>query len=189
MGEEGTIKIAMLGDSEVGKTSLMVKYVEGKFNEDYIMTLGIAFMEKKINLRGHEITFSIGDLGGQREYLTMLPNVLDGAHIVLLFFDLTRSVSLNNVKYWYKNTRQYNPTASIILVGTKYDLFVDLDEAERNKIVETALKFANLMKSACVFCSALLGINVDTIFKISLSKAYGLKLNIQQAETGAVVVF
>lgn len=50
---------------QVGKTTLMVKYVENKFDEDYIQTLGVNFMEKSITLRNTEITFSIWDLGGQ----------------------------------------------------------------------------------------------------------------------------
>ncbi|CAJ0648853.1 8467_t:CDS:2 [Entrophospora sp. SA101] len=63
----------MVGDSQIGKTSLMVKYVEGSFDEDYIQTLGVNFMEKTISLRNHQITFSIWDLGGQREFVNMLP--------------------------------------------------------------------------------------------------------------------
>lgn len=58
------VKVGMVGDAQVGKTSLMVKYVEGKFDEDYIHTLGVNFMEKTIALRNTEITFSIWDLGG-----------------------------------------------------------------------------------------------------------------------------
>jgi len=84
-----TIKVGMVGDSEVGKTSLMVQYVENKFDEDYICTLGpplfpapwlslfspprpnsilgaagVNFMEKTITIRNNDINFSIWDLGG-----------------------------------------------------------------------------------------------------------------------------
>ncbi|CAH1760383.1 6090_t:CDS:2 [Entrophospora sp. SA101] len=57
----------MVGDSQIGKTSLMVKYVEGSFDEDYIQTLGVNFMEKTISLRNHQITFSIWDLGDEEK--------------------------------------------------------------------------------------------------------------------------
>ncbi|KAG6828943.1 hypothetical protein H0H92_006231 [Tricholoma furcatifolium] len=67
------IKVGMVGDSQIGKTSLMVKYVEGSFDEDYIQTLGVNFMEKTISVRRTTITFSIWDLGGQREFVNMLP--------------------------------------------------------------------------------------------------------------------
>jgi len=83
------VKIGMVGDSGIGKTSLMVKYVEGAFNEDYIQTLGVNFMEKTISLRKTDITFSIWDLGGQTEYLHMLPLVCNDAVALLFMFDLT----------------------------------------------------------------------------------------------------
>jgi len=67
------IKVGMVGDSQIGKTSLMVKYVEGSFDEDYIQTLGVNFMEKTITVRRTTITFSIWDLGGQREVCIFLP--------------------------------------------------------------------------------------------------------------------
>ena len=54
----------MVGDAQTGKTSLMVKYVEGSFDEDYIQTLGVNFMEKTVSIRNANITFSIWDLGG-----------------------------------------------------------------------------------------------------------------------------
>lgn len=56
------LKVGMVGDSQIGKTSLMVKYVEGSFDEDYIQTLGVNFMEKTISIRSTEITFSVSVL-------------------------------------------------------------------------------------------------------------------------------
>ena len=64
-GDNVVVKVGMVGDAGVGKTSLMVKYIEGKFDEDYIHTLGVNFMEKTITLRNTEVTFSIWDLGGE----------------------------------------------------------------------------------------------------------------------------
>ena len=76
----------------------MVKYVEGIFNEDYIQTLGVNFMEKTITLRNTEITFSIWDLGGQREFISMLPLVCNDAVAILFLFDLSRKSTLTSVK-------------------------------------------------------------------------------------------
>ena len=77
--EEVMVKVGMVGDAQIGKTSLMVKYVEGAFDEDYIQTLGVNFMEKTVSIRNAHITFSIWDLGGQREFLNMLPLVCNDA--------------------------------------------------------------------------------------------------------------
>ncbi|CAG8711292.1 13757_t:CDS:2, partial [Acaulospora colombiana] len=102
------VKVGMVGDSQIGKTSLMVKYVEGSFDEDYIQTLGVNFMEKTISVRRTTITFSIWDLGGQREFVNMLPLVCNDAVAILFMFDLSRKSTLNSVKEWYRQARGFN---------------------------------------------------------------------------------
>lgn len=100
----------------------MVKYVEGAFDEDYIQTLGLSpayaipnlillgvnFMEKTISIRNTEITFSIWDLGGQREFVNMLPLVCNDAVAILFMFDLSRKSTLNSIKEWYRQARGFN---------------------------------------------------------------------------------
>ncbi len=106
----------------------MVKYVENKFDEDYIQTLGtirryffratmilsfsitigVNFMEKTITLRNTEITFSIWDLGGQREFLSMLPLVCNDAVAIFFMFDLSRKSTLLSIKEWYRQARGLN---------------------------------------------------------------------------------
>ena len=128
------IKVGMVGDAQIGKTSLMVKYVEGSWDEDYIQTLGVNFMEKTISIRNTEITFSIWDLGGQREFVNMLPLVCNDAVAILFMFDLTRKSTLNSIKEWYRQGRGFNKTAIPVLVGTKYDHFVNLAREEQEEI-------------------------------------------------------
>ncbi|OAQ75919.1 septum initiation protein sid3 [Purpureocillium lilacinum] len=137
------IKVGMVGDAQIGKTSLMVKYVEGSWDEDYIQTLGVNFMEKTISIRNTEITFSIWDLGGQREFVNMLPLVCNDAVAILFMFDLTRKSTLNSIKEWYRQGRGFNKTAIPILVGTKYDHFVNFplqDQEEISNQVGEALR-------------------------------------------------
>ncbi|KAI9783921.1 MAG: hypothetical protein M1835_003689 [Candelina submexicana] len=128
------IKVGMVGDAQIGKTSLMVKYVEGSWDEDYIQTLGVNFMEKTISIRNTEITFSIWDLGGQREFVNMLPLVCNDAVAILFMFDLTRKSTLNSIKEWYRQGRGFNKTAIPFLVGTKYDHFVNFPREDQEEI-------------------------------------------------------
>ena len=102
------VKVALIGDAQVGKTSLMVKYVENKFDEDYIQSLGVNFMEKSIVLRNTDITFSIWDLGGQREFLYMLPIACNDAAAIFFMFDLSRKSTLLSIKEWYRQARGLN---------------------------------------------------------------------------------
>ncbi|CAG8552718.1 1629_t:CDS:2 [Funneliformis mosseae] len=174
------VKVGMVGDSQIGKTSLMVKYVEGSFDEDYIQTLGVNFMEKTISIKNTEITFSIWDLGGQREFVNMLPLVCNDAVAILFMFDLSRKSTLNSIKEWYRQARGFNKTAIPFLVGTKYDQFVNFSKEEKEEITKQARRFARAMKAPLIFCSTSHSINVQKIFKIVLSKAFDLRCTIPE---------
>ncbi|KAI9632293.1 small monomeric GTPase, partial [Dioszegia hungarica] len=176
------LKVGMVGDSQIGKTSLMVKYVEGSFDEDYIQTLGVNFMEKAITIRNTEITFSIWDLGGQREFVSMLPLVSNDAVAILFMFDLTRKSTLNSVKEWYRQARGFNKTAIPVLIGTKYDKFATLHRDEQEEITKQAKRFSKAMHAPIIFCSTSHGINVQKIFKIVLAKAFDLRCVIPEID-------
>ncbi|MCJ1474846.1 septum-promoting GTP-binding protein 1 [Lambiella insularis] len=176
------IKVGMVGDAQIGKTSLMVKYVEGSWDEDYIQTLGVNFMEKTISIRNTEITFSIWDLGGQREFVNMLPLVCNDAVAILFMFDLTRKSTLNSIKEWYRQGRGFNKTAIPFLVGTKYDTFVNFPREDQEEISTQARRFAKAMRASLIFSSTSHSINVQKIFKIVLSKAFDLKCTIPEIE-------
>ncbi|OJD18266.1 septum-promoting GTP-binding protein 1 [Emergomyces pasteurianus Ep9510] len=176
------IKVGMVGDAQIGKTSLMVKYVEGSWDEDYIQTLGVNFMEKTISIRNTEITFSIWDLGGQREFVNMLPLVCNDAVAILFMFDLTRKSTLNSIKEWYRQGRGFNKTAIPFLIGTKYDHFVNFPREDQEEISIQAKRFAKAMRASLIFSSTSHSINVQKIFKIVLSKAFDLKCTIPEIE-------
>lgn len=178
------VKVGMVGDAQVGKTTLMVKYVENKFDEEYIMTLGVNFMEKTITLRNTEITFSIWDLGGQREFLSMLPLVCNDAVAIFFMFDLSRKNTLNSIKEWYRQVRGLNRTAHAFLVGTKYDLYTSMPAEEQREIDKQARKFAKAMHAPLIFTSASHSINVQKMFKVVLSKVFDLRCNLEEI-TGA----
>ena len=146
---------------------------------DYIQTLGVNFMEKTITLRGTEVTFSIWDLGGQREFLSMLPLVCNDAATILFMFDLSRKSTLTSIKEWYRQARGLNRAAHALLVGTKYDVFASLPPEEQQDIDKQARKFARAMKASLIFTSASHGINVQKMFKVVLAKVFDLKCTLE----------
>jgi GTP-binding protein of the ras superfamily involved in termination of M-phase len=185
------IKVGMVGDVQIGKTSFMVRYVDGKFNEDYIQTLGVNFMEKKVALKNGRITicFSIWDLGGHKEYLHMLPLVCNDAHAIFFMFDLTRRSTLSSVKGWYRQCRVLNKHAIPVLIGTKYDEFSTLPTSEQKETTETAVKYAKAMKAPLIFTSSLEGVNVKSIFKITLCKLFEQPCKVEKiTEVGKPII-
>lgn len=171
-----TLKVGLVGDAQVGKTSLMVKYVENCFDEIYTQTLGVNYMEKTINIKNSELTFSIWDLGGEAEFTNMLPLVARESVAILFMFDLSRRETLSSIKDWYRQARGFNRTAIPFLVGTKYDLFIELSDEEQEEITRQAKKYAKAMNAPLIFSSTSTSINVKKIFKIIISKIFDLGL-------------
>jgi len=174
------VKIGLVGDSSVGKTCLMLKYVENKFDEDYKETLGVQYMEKNVNVKGNLITFQLWDLGGKEQFVGMLPNVCEGALVIIFTFDLTRPQSLNSIRDWFTKVRELNERALPFLVGTKFDLFVKLSEEHQTEVINKARRAARAMKSPLVFSSAQYSINIKKIFKIIFSKVFNQPCNIPE---------
>jgi len=124
-------------------------------------------MEKTISIRNTEITFSIWDLGGQREFVNMLPLVCNDAVAILFMFDLTRKSTLNSIKEWYRQGRGFNKTAIPFLIGTKYDHFINFPKEDQEEISNQARRFAKAMRASLIFSSTSHSINVQ---KVSLTK-------------------
>lgn len=116
------LKVITAGDGGVGKTTLLYRYVEGRFLADTKMTLGVEFFIKELNIKGESINLQIWDFGGQEHFRPLLENYAVGARGALLLFDLTRPSSLENIHQWVNICRGKNPGIPIIFLGTKLDL-------------------------------------------------------------------
>ena len=99
------VKVALLGDSQVGKTSVMARYCEEAFDEDLLPTQGIHMTERTVSLSGHSVTISLWDIGGV-ESDTLLPLVCNDAAAILLVFDLTRIETLDSLREWHRKARE-----------------------------------------------------------------------------------
>eukprot|EP01084_Bolivina_argentea_P296794 511210_1 len=175
------VKVGMLGDSQIGKTTLMVKYIEDKYDGDYIETLTVNYMGKRIPLKNVDVIIRIWDLGGQREFATLMPLVCSDAKVILFAFDLTQKQSLFSVKRWYKEARKENKIFMPFLIGTKFDLFDELEDHHKQDITKQARKFAKKMHAPLIYCSSAQSINVKKIFKVIIAKVFDLKPKIKEA--------
>ena len=122
MSEIG-LKIVVLGDEEVGKTSIILKYVENRFTEDYKPTLGADFAIKEIRYNGVEIKLYLWDIGGTDKYRNLHKFYFEGANVFLIVFDLTRPDTLEHMNnIWLEDIKANSGPVPIILVGNKNDL-------------------------------------------------------------------
>nr|GEU67086.1 septum-promoting GTP-binding protein 1 [Tanacetum cinerariifolium] len=121
-----TLKISLLGDCHIGKTSFMIKYVGDKQENSSLEMAGLNLMDKTLSFGGARIAFSIWDVGGDKRSKDQVPLACKDAVAILFMFDLTSRCTLNNVLEWYMQARKWNKNAIPILIGTKFDDFVRL---------------------------------------------------------------
>lgn len=112
----------MAGEGGVGKTTLLLKYVNGTFVSDTSMTIGINFHVKNVTIAGVETSLQLWDFGGQERFRFMLPSYTLGAKGALLLYDSTRFSTLENLKQWVDVCRTHDKDLPIMFVGTKIDL-------------------------------------------------------------------
>ena len=116
------IKIIITGNGGVGKTTLLHRYIEGKFLVNTYMTIGVEFFIKELDVDGSKVLMQIWDFGGQERFRFLLRNYAKGTKGALFLFDLTRPLSLESIDEWIDICRSEDPTVPILLIGSKADL-------------------------------------------------------------------
>ncbi|CAN6225733.1 unnamed protein product [Urochloa humidicola] len=137
-----SLKVSLLGDCQIGKTSFMVKYVGDDGDEQNgLQMTGLNLMDKTMPVRGARIAYSIWDVAGDVQSVDHVPIACKDAVAILYMFDLTSRCTLNNIIDWYERARKWNKTAIPILIGTKFDDFAQLPLEMQWTIVNQAKHF------------------------------------------------
>ena len=161
MNDELFLKILVLGDSAVGKTSLLLKYTDDYFPTVYVSTIGVDYKTKIININDMNISLQIWDTAGQERFRSLAKSFMKDADGILFVYDITNKKSFDNIKNWIKRTEDVNDSFQKIIVGNKSDL-----ENKREVKKETLEKFCNTGNLKGIEMSAKLGINVNEAFNI-----------------------
>jgi len=153
-------KLVLLGESAVGKSSLVLRFVKGQFHEFQESTIGAAFLTQTVCLDDTTVKFEIWDTAGQERYHSLAPMYYRGAQAAIVVYDVTNTDSLERAKAWVKELqRQASPNIVIALAGNKADLttqrIVEYEEAS-NYAEENGLLFLET--------SAKTALNVNEIF-------------------------
>lgn len=128
-------KLVLLGESAVGKSSLVLRFVKGQFHEYQESTIGAAFLTQTVCLEDTTVKFEIWDTAGQERYHSLAPMYYRGAQAAIIVYDITNMDSFGRAKVWVKELqRQASPNIVIALAGNKADLAnsraVECDEAQ-----------------------------------------------------------
>lgn len=116
-------KLLMIGDSGVGKSSLLLRLTEDTFKSQYTSTIGVDFKIRTIDVSGNIIKLQIWDTAGQERFRSIISSYYRGSHAVIIAFDLSDVKSFENMRMWINERDKYcNSNVLTLIVGTKCDL-------------------------------------------------------------------
>ena len=154
-----TFKILTIGESGVGKTCILRRFVENKFLKNHLATIGINFKTKTLNINNQEIKLKIWDTAGQERFRTITKTYYKGAHGIILTYDVTDQNSFKNIRNWIKQI-EANAQTSVkkVLVGNK------CDKPDRVVTEEEGKKLADDYSMSFFETSAKTNQNVSEVF-------------------------
>lgn len=116
-------KILLIGDSYVGKTSILLRYIDDNFSNEFQATIGVDFKVATKKINSKVIKLQLWDTAGQDRFKNIVSTYYRGAQGIFIVFDVTNRVSFTNVNKWYQETCNFLPESAIrIIVGNKCDL-------------------------------------------------------------------
>ncbi|MFX1391417.1 MAG: Rab family GTPase [Promethearchaeota archaeon] len=191
IGGEYRFKFIIIGDHEVGKTSIIRRFVEKRFTTDYRATIGLNVLSHEFEFFGNQIGATLYDIGAQKFFRRFRKVYYSGAQAAFLVFDLTNRESFDNLISWYDELKLFTPDEDIpiVIVGNKTDL-----KEKRQVFYQEGAKLANSLslkekiKISYIETSALNGNNVEDAFNL-ISYHYVMKSKeIEESRRGEILL-
>ncbi|KAK8789802.1 hypothetical protein WA158_006582 [Blastocystis sp. Blastoise] len=153
-------KIHVIGNSAVGKSSIINRYMKDSFNTDFITTVGVDYSFKDITIDGQNVRVEVTDTAGQERYRAIAKAYLRNLDGILIVFDVTIMSSFKDIRMWMKQIEENSPEGvPKVLVGNKVDL------PERQVTKEEAENFAESVEIPYIEVSAKENININETFE------------------------
>ena len=129
--EENVFKLLIIGDANVGKSCLLLRFSDDIFTETLINSIGVDFKNKSVNINGTEVKLQIWDTAGQERFRTITSSYYRGATGIIIVYDITQSKTFDNIHKWLKEIDTFAESSTRkLLIGNKSDL-------SDNRVVET----------------------------------------------------
>ena len=196
---EFIFKVLLLGNINVGKSALVIRFVDDIWNDNFVPINGVDFRLKKLEIDKKKIKMQIWDNQGQERFKTVLPSYYRGVHGILLVYDVTEKDSFNNLNFWLMEIeKNANKNVLKVLIGNKIDLedkrIISYNEGKEFadmhglKFVETSVKKnKNVREAFEILGREIMAANLDKTIdkqkqnkKITVSKAQDLNAQKKQ---------
>lgn len=165
-----SIKLVLLGEAAVGKSSLVLRFVSNDFQENKEPTIGAAFLTQKCTVNDRTIKFEIWDTAGQERFANLAHLYYRNAQAALVVYDVTKPASFIKARHWMKELKeQSTKNITIALIGNKYDLIMDETSGEeidgaRKVSIEEGKQLADEEGAVFFETSAKTSYNVNEVF-------------------------
>lgn len=166
-------KLLLIGNSAVGKSSILLRFSDNIFNESFLPTIGVDFKIKTFELQGRTVKLQIWDTAGQERFKTITSSYYKGAHGIILVYDITDRQSFKDIENWLAEVEKYASENVVkLLVGNKCDL-----ESARQVKYEDGKELANSLGVKFIETSAKNSIHIEDAF---YTMAGEIKANVQK---------
>ncbi|KAK6618551.1 Ras- protein Rab-18 [Polyplax serrata] len=139
-----TLKILIIGESGVGKSSLLLRFIDDNFDPEQPLTIGVDFKTKEITIDGNTVKLAIWDTAGQERFRTLTPSYYRDAHGAILVYDVSSHITFRKIEDWLTEIDTYATKPNLIkmIVGNKIDL--EKREVSRDEGIRLAKRHATL---------------------------------------------
>jgi Ras-related protein Rab-2A len=174
MSYDYLFKVIVVGESGVGKSNLMMRYMDDKFNNNYELTIGVEFGTKIIKFNNNQtVKLNIWDTAGQESFRSIVRSYYKEATVALLVYDVTNIKSFNSLQKWLDDITGMSHNPCMMLVGNKIDLTNANTNANKREVtVEQGEIFASEHGMGFIETSALNGTGVNDAFYIPVSSIF-----------------
>ena len=157
--DEINLKILLVGDASVGKTSLLLRYIDEHFPNKHMATVGVEYRIKIFVYRGFKIKLQIWDTAGQERFHSITNNFFHNADGILFVYDITNKRSFEGIKIWITETEEFGNLKKLLL-GNKCDL-----KHKKNVSDDEVKQYCNEKNMECYEISAKENINLKEVFE------------------------
>jgi Ras-related protein Rab-1A len=180
---ERPLRLLLIGDSGVGKSSVMIRFADNEYVPEYATTIGVDFKVKTITIDGRNIKLQLWDAGGQERFRSIAESYYRNTNGIVIVYDITNFNTFLNIGHWIESVKRRNPDSTkIIIVGNKSD-----QESKRVVPYEAGKKFANEHGYDFFEVSAKKGTNIEGLFHTLARSIIADSQNIPSQSRGIVL--
>eukprot|EP01091_Cochliopodium_minus_P011560 TRINITY_DN3310_c0_g2_i2.p1 TRINITY_DN3310_c0_g2~~TRINITY_DN3310_c0_g2_i2.p1 ORF type:complete len:208 (+),score=55.62 TRINITY_DN3310_c0_g2_i2:159-782(+) len=174
------LKLLLIGDSDVGKSSILLRFTDDDFSDDISCTIGVDFKTKLIDFHNKKINLTIWDTAGQEKFRSLTSSYYRGTHGIILVYDVTNKKSFEHIESWLNeiNTYATNDNLVKLLVGNKVD-----KEEDREVTKEEAQEFARSREMVFIEASAKTTIGIQQSFNELVQKIMDIPEMVKECST------